>query len=104
MTRVHYRIILIKNIFPYLNLQIFSNTTINHGSKHAKEVAEGHGKGVNSFERFIIMFNKNIPNTQAKKQSTSGSGVDAANVMLSQLRAQKAVKKKSVVSSPSPGN
>ena len=66
-------------------------------------MAEGHGKGVNSFERIRICFKK-IPNTQAKKQSTSGSGVDAANVMLSQLRAQKAVKKKSVVSSPSPGN
>ena len=34
------------------------------------------------------------------KQSTGGSGVDAANVMISQLRAQKAVKKKSSTAAP----
>ena len=40
---------------------------------------------------------------QAKLSTSSGSGVDAANIMLAQLRAQNPRRKKASVMTPPPG-
>ena len=89
-------------LFPLLplgNLFIFTQPS-RHEARRPAEVAEGSGAGNNTCCSPHTRLTYSI---QAK--NSSGSGVDAANVMLAQLNAQKTVKKKiSPAPAPPPGN
>ena len=56
-----------------------------------KSVFTKHNERSKSFERNVF-----------KAKNSSGGGVDAANIMLAQLNAQKPIKKKNSVEKPSP--